>query len=69
MKWQSDSWRVRSEKEKAIKETPTKWFAWHPVRIGEEVFWLCYVNRKFVLGRGIPGFHGPSYWPEYEEIK
>lgn len=41
MKWQSESWAA----ERARLEDWHGWFAWHPVRIGEQIVWLEHIER------------------------
>lgn len=42
MKWRIESWSTKN----ARLERCHRWFAWHPVRIGDEIYWLEYVWRQ-----------------------
>lgn len=42
MRWKSESSSVWKNR---IQEWH-RWFAWHPIRIGEEKLWLCFVYRR-----------------------
>lgn len=42
MRWQSESWLTKAGR----LDIWHRWFAWHPVRAGEEVVWLEDVERK-----------------------
>lgn len=42
MKWKSPSRQTKRQN----LTTWHEWFAWHPVRIGEEIYWLERVQRK-----------------------
>ena len=44
MKWYSES----NEAKVARTEGWLIWFAWYPVRIGEEIFWLEKVYRRAI---------------------
>jgi hypothetical protein len=60
MNWRSESWPVKVER---MGEWH-RWFAWHPVRVGERMHWLEFVLRR---GGYMPGFDG-GYWEwEYRD--
>lgn len=41
-----------------------RWFAWHPVKVGDEWIWWKSVSRKKNYWYAGPGIHGgiQSYW-------
>jgi hypothetical protein len=61
MRWRSESWGTKL----ARLEQWHRWFAWHPVRIGEELLWLESVER---LGKSHGGYY-PFWTWEYREAK
>lgn len=61
MKWQSDSEEVLRTK----VEQWRRWFAWYPVRIGENLHWFETIERRKVLWLSF-GFDG--HW-KYREIE
>ena len=42
MRWYSESPEVRIARERAWH----RWYAWHPIRVGEQLVWLEIVERK-----------------------
>lgn len=56
MRWYSESIATRLDRILTWHE----WFAWHPVRVGDSMVWLEYVERKRQA-------LCPSYW-EYRDV-
>ena len=44
MRWSINRWK--------------RWFAWYPVRVGDDIVWLEWIERKVDSRMGI-------YWSEY----
>lgn len=60
MKWS----RLNPSERRKTRETWHRWFAWHPVQIGDHMVWLEPVERKGVM------FVGSScFWEwDYREV-
>ena len=55
-------WKVKQRKPEEYK----KWFAWHPVTIGDHIIWFEYIERlRWVDHDAFPSMNGTNWNTEY----